>query len=267
MNKSAKQVNLEKKIMAGLTGKSLDVAYFLFNDQEILTMQDYANTVSIKRLGFNDHGPVHMRKTALNSLTIFDLLAAADVKFNYEKEGSGTVEDSKIAVLTASLLHDLGMAVTRENHEYMSIIITQPIVKRLLEKFYKDDPARRYTLYPLIMECIFGHMATQQIYTLEAGIVLIGDGLDMEKGRARIPTLLAAKPRVGDIHKYSATAIDRVMIKNGETKPVRIEITMSSTVGFFQVEEVLYPKITSSPVRSYIELYAGVTGSELLKYH
>jgi metal-dependent HD superfamily phosphatase/phosphodiesterase len=43
-------------------------------------------------------------------------------------------------------------------------------------------------------------------------------------------------------------------------------IEMSESVGFFQVEEVLYPKIFSSPVKKYIELYAGVKGEKLLKY-
>ena len=32
---------------------------------------------------------------------------------------------------------------------------------------------------------------------------------------------------------------------------------MSESVGFFQVEEVLITKINSSPIKDYIELYAG----------
>ena len=36
-------------------------------------MQDYANNVSIKRLGFNDHGPVHMRQVASNSIKMLNI--------------------------------------------------------------------------------------------------------------------------------------------------------------------------------------------------
>lgn len=89
---------------------------------------------------------------------------------------------------------------------------------------------------------------------------------DMTKGRARIPLEINTKPMVGDIHKYSANAIERVHITKGEERPVKIEVNMSSEVGFFQVEEVLLQKIVSSPARDFVELYAGVEGSEMKKY-
>ena len=41
---------------------------------------------------------------------------------------------------------------------------------------------------------------------------------------------------------------------------------MKSEVGFFQVEEVLIPKIMSSPAKDFIELYAGVEGEEMKRY-
>ena len=71
MKKSGKQLQLEKQIKINLTGLPLKIAEFLFKDEEIQILQDYANTLSIKRMGFNDHGPVHMRKAALNSLKMF----------------------------------------------------------------------------------------------------------------------------------------------------------------------------------------------------
>jgi metal-dependent HD superfamily phosphatase/phosphodiesterase len=57
--KSPKELSLEKKILEELkpdTG-SYKVAELLSNDDEIQQMQEYANTVSIVRLGYNDHGP------------------------------------------------------------------------------------------------------------------------------------------------------------------------------------------------------------------
>ena len=43
-------------------------------------------------------------------------------------------------------------------------------------------------------------------------------------------------------------------------------IHMRAEVGFFQVEEVLIPKIQSSPAKSLLELYAGVDGEEMKRY-
>jgi len=253
MKKSVKQIQLEKEIYSLLDGKSKEIADYIFLDEEIIAIQDYANVVSIKRLGYNDHGPVHMRKAALNALIMFNLLTDADIKMNLEKEQIGTVEDSKIVVLVASLLHDFGMTIARDNHELTSITLAMPIVTRILDR-------------SIILEGIWGHMATKKIHSLEAGLVLIGDGCDMEKGRARITTLLSNKPRVGDIHKYSSTAIQHVNILKGEKKPIKIDVVMSQSVGFFQVEEVLYPKIASSPVKPFIELYAAVRESKPLRY-
>ncbi len=88
----------------------------------------------------------------------------------------------------------------------------------------------------------------------------------MTKGRARISMSLSDEPQVGDIHKYSANAITRVRILPGEEHPLRIDVEMDADVGFFQVEEVLMRKLSMSPAKPYIELYAGVTGQDRKRY-
>lgn len=266
MKKSVIQLKFEEKIRMRLNGMPLEVFEYLISDPEIQALHEYANIVSIKRLGFNDHGPVHMRKAALNAILMFDLLQKANIKLNLQKEGVGCAEDSKIAVMTAALIHDIGMTISRDKHEFLSVHLGIPIINKLLEQFYHSDINKKVILRSTILECIFGHMATQSINTLEAGLVLIGDGCDMEQGRARITTMLSDKPRVGDIHKYSSTGIDKVHISEGNKRPIRIRVDMSESVGFFQVEEVLFPKIASSPVKKYIELEAGVKNKEYKKY-
>ncbi len=266
MKKSQKQIALERRLLKMLEGKARETAQLIFDDPEIQLMHDYANVVSIRRLGFNDHGPVHMRMAALNAMKMFKLLEDAGIKFNLEKEGIGSVEDSRVAVLMASLFHDFGMTVARSSHEHLSVILAMPVTERLLKVLYPDDLHSQVILRSLIAEGILGHMATTKIHTLEAGLVLIGDGCDLEKGRARIPQLIRNEPRVGDIHRYSAGEINKVKILKGESKPIRIMVEMNQSVGFFQVEEVLFTKIASSPVKPYIELYAGVDGEEPLKY-
>lgn len=264
--KSKKEIALEKELLRRLDGKCLEMANLIFNDAEIKYMMDYANNVSIKRLGFNDHGPVHMKTASLNAMIMFDLLKNAGVQFSLVSEQVGTIEDSKVAVFMASMLHDIGMTVGRDNHEIYSMIFGVNIIDRLLKEIYKTEAEKRIILRSLVMEGIAGHMATQKIHSLEAGLVLIGDGCDMEKGRARIPTLLKTKPKVGDIHRYSSTSIQDLSITKGVRKPIRITVKMSESVGFFQIESVLFPKILSSPVNPYIELYAGVIGQEMLQY-
>ena len=267
MNKSVKQNGLERNILKMLKGKPLQAAQMLFADPELQAMQEYANIVSIKRLGYNDHGPVHMRKATLNAIKMFKLLHDAGIKMSLEKEGAGTDEDSLMGVLFASLLHDLGMSVARHNHELISIQLAIPFIERILDAILPpDDHMTKAAIRSIAIEGIFGHMASQQIHSLESGLVLIGDGSDMEKGRARIPTILSSEPRIGDIHRTSAGAIQKVVIAKGAEKPISITVEMSASVGFFQVEEVLFPKINKSPVKPYIELYARVIDRELLRY-
>jgi len=266
MRKSPKEIEIEKEIIAKLSGKPALAASLIFNDKEAQAMQNYANVVSIKRLGYNDHGPVHMRKTALNALIMFDILNDAGIKFSIEEEKIGTAEESKVAVLVSSLLHDIGMSIGRDNHEILGAVFAMPIIERTLTKIYAKDIEKKTIIQSLIIEGISGHMATQDIHSLEAGLVSIGDGCDMEKGRARIIFLLSRTPQVGDIHKYSAQSIQKVEIVKGEENPIRIVVEMTESVGFFQIEEVLFPKISSNPVKPFIELYGKVAEEKMRRY-
>ena len=267
MYKSIKQKGLEERILKRLSGLPLQAAQLLFDDPRLQATQEYANIVSIKRLGYNDHGPVHMRKATLNTIKMFELLHEAGIEMNLEKEGVGTAEDSLTAVLFASLLHDLGMTIARDSHEFLSIQLATPYIDAILDQILSpDEHMRKAAIRSIAIEGIFGHMANRRIHSLEAGLVLIGDGSDMEKGRARIPSMLSMETRVGDIHRTSASSIQKVKISKGEEKPICITVTMSASVGFFQIEEVFFPKINNSPVKPYIELYAGVIDREMLRY-
>lgn len=268
MMKSPKELSLERKLLALLDESTPPgiIATILINDEEVQMMQDYANNVSIVRLGYNDHGPVHMRQVARNAVQMMHLLRDAGVKGSLEHDKAGTFEDSLSAVVLASFLHDLGMAVGRQDHELLSAILAAPIITRTVETAYPDDMQKRVIIRSLALEGIVGHMATRTIHSIEAGVILLADGCDMEKGRARIPIALSTEPKIGDIHKYSANSIERVDIRRGEEKPIQIEVEMSAEVGFFQIEEVLFPKVNSSPVKPYVELYAGVSGQPKKRY-
>jgi metal-dependent HD superfamily phosphatase/phosphodiesterase len=264
--KSPKEIALDKVIMGMTTGKPRRLAEVILHDPEVQALQEYANSVSIRRLGFNDHGPVHMRKVAINALIMAGLLADAKVPLSLEAEEAGSQEDSISALLLSAMLHDVGMSVGRQNHELNSGILGLPIATRILAEVYPESVERQVMLRSLVLECIEGHMATQRIHSLEAGLILIADGCDMEKGRARIPMLLNNEPRAGDIHQYSAASIESVSITKGDRLPIKIAVEMAESVGFFQVEEVLLQKVAMSPAKVHVELAARVTGAEARRY-
>lgn len=276
--KSPKELSVDEKLITltkeiiELTPEKDDlplrIANLLINDEEIQCIQDYANNVSIVRLGFNDHGPVHMRTVCRNALKMLKILYQSGIKTSLETEQSGTFLDSVSAVLLASFMHDFGMTIGRQDHELYSGILAYETINRILQQVLPDSRnlKRRIIIRSMALEGILGHMGTRKIHSLEAGLILIADGCDMTKGRARIPMELNKMPSIGDIHKYSANSIEKVKIQNGKEKSIKIEVFMSADVDFFQIEEVLLQKINSSPAKNLIELYAGVDGKDLKRY-
>lgn len=264
--KSAYEQNLEKTLFSMLIGEALEVARLICNDEEIHEWQELSNTVSIRRLGYNDHGPVHMRKVSINAMSMFNILIEAGIKPNLVKEDTGSYEDSRIAVLLAAFLHDIGMAIGRANHEMSSFILSERIIDRILKAVFPKQLDRRIAIKSVALEGIIGHMTYHAITSLEAGIILVADGCDMEKGRSRIPMLINQESRVGDIHKYSSSSVESVTISKGTEKPIKISVEMTASVGFFQVEEILIGKIMASTIKEFIELYANVIGRDTKRY-
>ncbi len=80
---------------------------------------------------------------------------------------------------------------------------------------------------------------THKIHSAEAGLVLIGMGSDMEKGGNSI---LSSQTRVGDIHRTSASAIQKVKIFKGQEKPINITVEMNALGRFFPSGKVFFPK-------------------------
>lgn len=240
----------------------------LIANTEVKSIQDYANNVSIVRIGLNDHGPVHMKTVCKNALKMMIILMDAGIPTSLETENVGTKADSISALILASLLHDSGMTIGRKDHELYSGIISYSLITDILKNALPGDEnvMRRTVIRAMAMEGILGHMGTHPIHSIEAGLILIADGCDMTKGRARITLEIPTKPAEGDIHKYSANSIEKVKIIPGREKPIKIEIYMREEVGFFQVEEVLIPKIHSSTANHLIELEAGVINEDMKKY-
>ena len=269
--KSSKELSIDITLIDliesfDLSGLAMKCLKILLANEEIQRTQEFANTVSIIRLGFNDHGPVHMRTVTYNAAFMTDLLRKAGIKTSLETDGCGDFEDSIIAVMFAAMLHDIGMGMGSQNHELHSTFLAYPVIDSVLDQVYQNNLRKKVMIRSVALEGIAGHMGTIGISSLEAGIVQVADGCDMTKGRARIPIALGHSPRVGHIHQYSANSIEKVNISSGKEKPVRIEVFMSSEVGLFQVEEILMNKIAISTAKQYIELYALVNNEEPRRY-
>ena len=157
--KSVKEISTETKIQNRLKNHPvcLELVNYLFADAELQEMQEYANNVSIRRLGYNDHGPVHMRQVVGNAIKMLNILHEAGIKTSLEQEEIGTFEDSMCAVILAGLMHDLGMSIGRQGHEEMSALLCQPILERTLMHMFPDDLHKRVIIRAITTFSIIGH--------------------------------------------------------------------------------------------------------------
>jgi hypothetical protein len=233
----------------------------LTGDREIASLLEQANTVSITRMGFNDHGKVHSKIATLNALKIYGLLEARGIVGNIVKEEIGDGEDVRVALMLGAYLNDIGMCISRDSHDLLGVIVGKEIVLRLLKNIYVDTE-KILRIQAVVLEEILCHMGDYRATSLEAKLVATADGTDMTKGRARIPYRIS-KP---DIHQFSALAIEKVMIVEGEKKPVRIIVEMSDTAGIFQIEQELLQKIKDVGFQEYVEIVGRIKDGREFTY-
>ncbi len=227
------------------------------SSKKLITYLKACNVMAINRLGYNDHGPVHVKIVANIALRLFRILEKHGIVPNLIKDYSDygfSRDDVEVVLYLASVLHDIGMIIHREKHDELGFAIAYPLIWEILDGIYTEEQIAILT--GEILHCILMHDRNVKPLTVEAGILRIADGLDMERGRARIP-FEAGKI---SIHSVSAMAIDQVEIKEGEEKPLEITIRMSNSAGIFQVDELLKQKIDISGLRRYIKVNVVVEG-------
>ena len=222
----------------------------LVDDVELKTLWRCSNVTAVDRLRFNDHGPVHIKIVANGALKMLRLLLNSGVEPSIKKDYEMTEEDAEVVVVLASVMHDLGMAITRDEHEVYSVPLAIRILGRLLPSCYEEEEVT--IVSSEVVHAIISHHEPNRPLTLEAGVVKVADALDMEKGRARIAYEAG---RMG-IHSVSAIAIEKVKIEEGEEKPITIKIEMSNPAGIFQVDNLLWTKIKGSGIERYVHVEA-----------
>lgn len=255
MTKSPRQRNtLKDRVRRAFKNNELCQIAFdaLENDVEVQTVLEDSNRMAIDRMGYSDHGHIHSLIVTLNGIKLLRELIKG-VQTSIVKEETGNIKDSELVVLLGCYLHDIGMVVGRANHDEFSVIMAMPILDRILAKAYPKDRHKQVHIRGHVMHAIYCHDKVAVPLTIEAGVVGIADALDMTKGRARIPFEAG---RV-NIHSASAMAIERVKIRKGESKTVRIDVTMNNASGIFQIQELLEEKIRNAKsLIDHIELYA-----------
>ena len=228
---------------------------------ELQTLWRICNVTAVDRLRMTDHGPVHVQIIANIALKLLRLLVERGVQPSVVRDYGLQNEDAEVVVVLASLLHDVGMSIHRDDHERYSLFIAAPLIKELLTGLY-EVPVRT-VLVSETLHAIIAHRSGGRPVTLEAGIVRVADALDMAKGRSRIPFAAGEL----NIHSVSAAAIESLEIESGEQKPVRLRVQMSNSAGIFQLDELLKDKLQGSGLEPYIEVEARIEGAEKKLIH
>jgi hypothetical protein len=215
-----------------------------------------SNINAVDRLGYNDHGPIHIKIVANLALKLLRMLVKAGIKTSIEQNYKMAKEDAEIVVILAACLHDIGHIVHRANHEEFSVALAPPLINELLMGVYEGAP--KAIMLSEILHAIYSHRAEIRPLTVEGGVVKIADALDMEQGRARIPFSKGTP----SIHAVSAMAIEKVSIREGEKKPICIDIRMSNSAGIYQLDNLLKDKVENSGIKEYFEVQAEISGEE-----
>jgi len=221
-------------------------------DNELKGWWHVANVNAVVRLAINDHSWVHVQIVANIALKLLRQLTKNGVEPSLARDYGMEGEDAEVVVVLAALTHCVGMSVHRKGHEDWSLFLAEPKLRELLDGIY-DEPDRT-VIVSEVLQAITSHRADGEPLSLEAGILRVADALDMAKGRSRIPF---ERGQVS-MHSLSAAAVEEVVIADGETKPVRIEIVMNNSSGLFQIDGLLRAKLRGSGLEPYVEVIAHI---------
>ncbi len=227
-----------------------DVLDRVESDPEITAYLEAQNVNPVDRKGYNDHGTKHVEIVRDRALRLYDLLKAAGVEFNGARQQGLDEADEPVIIALAATLHDIGHVVHRDDHPYYSIPLAADLLDDFLPSFYGIPD--RVRVKAEVLHAILCHHTEEQPLTREAGIVRIADGLDMERGRSRVPYEEGGR----GINTVSSQAIERVSLREGDETPVQVVIRMSDAAGVFQVDSLLQAKIDGSLLEDLIRTVA-----------
>lgn len=230
----------------------------LLADPEVRANWDMADYIAVAKLNFNDHGEVHAKVAAASAVNMLQLLVKAGIQPDVVDSGAGDLDDAFLVVASATLLHDLGNQIHRQDHARWGPYLAIPILDRLMPEIY-EDLEQRVELRSFILHGIHCHSMEPKPLTIEAGLVAAADGTDLTKGRGRMAFDLGNI----NIHTVSALSIEEVMIAEGVDVPIEIVVLMCNSAGVFQVQETLTDKVINGPLDGRISITATTRPEDL----
>jgi metal-dependent HD superfamily phosphatase/phosphodiesterase len=249
-----------KTIVDGLKDypNALKMFHILEKDEETNTLLNLANYIAVRKMGYNDHGPIHARIVTANGVRLIKIILDSKELQLDSINGLGmTEDDAHLIVVAGCFLHDIGNAIHREEHEIFSVILAKGLLERILPSLY-PEMSKRTAVIEQILHALYAHDVGENALTIESAIVVIADGCDITKGRGRLSFDMGKH----DIHSISALSIESVDIYKGKTKLIEIHVNMSNSAGIYQVQETLGNKVSKCPLRDYIEIVADLTPSK-----
>ncbi|KAB1188762.1 MULTISPECIES: HD domain-containing protein [Haloferax] len=228
----------------------------LLEDEEVTTLLEAQNVNAVTRKGYNDHGPKHIEIVRNRALRLYDLLKRGGCEFNGAADQGLDEADEAVIIALAAQLHDIGHVVHRDDHVYYSIPLASDILDRFLPQFYNLADSVR--IKAEVLHAILCHHKEEDPLTLEAGVIRVADALDMEHGRSRIPYEKGGR----GINTLSSQAISNVALKEGDDRPVLVEIEMVNAAGVYQVDNLLKAKLDGSGLEDHVRIVAVNTRSE-----
>src|SRR6187551_2296400 len=221
-------------------------------DEQLKGWWHVANVNAAVRLEINDHSWVHIQIVTNIALKLLRQLFKHAIEPAMVTDYGMSRSDAEVVVTLCALTHCVGMSVHRHGHEDFSLFLAEPKLRELLAGIY-DEPELT-VIVSEVLQGIISHRSDGQPLTIEAGLLRVADALDMAKGRSRIPF---ERGRVS-IHSLSAAAIEDVLIKDGEERPILIEIVMNNSSGLYQVDGLLKAKLRGSGLEPYVEVIAHI---------
>jgi metal-dependent HD superfamily phosphatase/phosphodiesterase len=225
-------------------------------DPEVQAYLEAQNVNPVVRKGYNDHGSKHVEIVRDRALELYGLLKEGEYVFDGARDQGLTEADESVIIALAATLHDIGHVVHRDSHAYYSIPLAADLLDRLLGEFY--DTATAVRVKAETLHAILCHHTEEDPLTAEAGVIRIADGLDMERGRSRIPYERGSR----GINTLSSQAIDRVTLQSGEEVPALVRIEMTNAAGVYQVDELLTAKLRGSGLEDCIHIVAVNTATD-----
>src|ERR671931_2583037 len=225
-------------------------------DNQLKGWWHVSNVNAVARMGINDHSWVHIQIVTNIALKLLRQLTKHSVEPAMVTDYGMTRDDAEVVVALTALTHCVGMSVHRKGHEDFSLFLAEPKLRELLDGIY-DEPDLTVVVSE-VLQGIISHRSDGEPLTLEAGILRVADALDMAKGRSRIPF---ERGRVS-MHSLSAAAIEDVLIRDGEERPIMIEIKMNNSSGIYQVDGLLKAKLRGSGLEPYVEVIAHIDTEE-----